>query len=123
IPAGAAIVQHPELFRAALIRVGVVDLLRIEQSSLGSANTMEYGSVRDEAEFHALRALSPYANVVDGTKYPAVLLETGVNDPRVPSWQLAKMTARLQAATASGNPVLLRVDYDAGHGLGSDKRQ
>lgn len=123
IPAGAAIVQHPELFRAALIRVGVVDLLRFEQGSLGSANTMEYGSVGNEAEFRALHAISPYANVKDGVAYPAVLLETGVNDPRVPSWQLAKMTARLQAATSSGRPVLLRVDYDAGHGLGSDKSQ
>ena len=57
------------------------------------------------------------------TKYPAVLLTTGANDPRVAPWQAAKMAARLQASTTSGKPVLLRVDYDAGHGLGSTKSQ
>jgi len=57
------------------------------------------------------------------TAYPAVLLTTGVNDPRVAPWQAAKMTARLQASTNSGKPVLLRVDYDAGHGMGSTKSQ
>lgn len=123
LPTGAAIVQHPELFRAALIRVGISDMLRLEQGSLGAANTREFGSVEHEGEFRALLAISPYANVRKGVAYPAVLLETGINDPRVPSWQLAKMTARLQAATSSGRPVLLRVDYDAGHGLGSDKDQ
>jgi len=123
IPAGGALVQHPELFGAALIRVGVVDMLRFEQSALGAANTLEFGSVSNEAEFRALNAFSPYANVRNGVAYPAVLLETGINDPRVPSWQLAKMTARLQASTSSKRPILLRVDYDAGHGLGSDKDQ
>ena len=123
IPAASAIVQHPELFGAALIRVGVVDLLRFETGALGEANTIEFGSVAHEDQYHALRALSPYANVHDGTAYPAVLLETGANDPRVPSWQLAKMTARLQAASSSAKPILLRVDYDAGHGLGSNRDQ
>jgi hypothetical protein len=61
--------------------------------------------------------MSSYHNVTDGTSYPAVLLETGANDPRVDPWQMAKMTARLQAATASGKPVLLRVDYAGGHGM------
>jgi len=123
IPAAGAIVQHPELFGAALIRVGVTDMLRLEQSGLGPANTLEFGSVADENEFRAMLAVSPYANVRPGTAYPAVMLETGIHDPRVPSWQLAKMTARLQASTSSKRPVALRVDYDAGHGLGSDKEQ
>jgi prolyl oligopeptidase len=61
--------------------------------------------------------MSSYHNITDGTSYPAVLLETGANDPRVDPWQMAKMTARLQAATASGKPVLLRVDYAGGHGM------
>jgi prolyl oligopeptidase len=123
IPAGGAIVQRPELFSAALIRVGVVDLLRVEQFSTGPANTLEYGTVSKPDEFRVLHAISPYANVRDGIAYPAVMLETGINDPRVPSWQLAKMTARLQAATSSERPILLRVDYNAGHGIGSDKDQ
>ena len=67
--------------------------------------------------------MSAYAHVKDGTPYPAVLLTTGINDPRVDSWQAAKMTARLQAATSSGKPILLRVDYDAGHGFGSGRNQ
>jgi prolyl oligopeptidase len=68
-------------------------------------------------------AISPYAHVKDGTKYPSVMLETGANDPRVTSWMLTKMTARLQAANASSNPILLRVDFDAGHGIGSNRPQ
>jgi prolyl oligopeptidase len=67
--------------------------------------------------------MDAYQHVKNGTRYPAVLLTTGANDPRVEPWQAAKMTARLQAASASGKPVLLRVDYDAGHGLGSTKSQ
>src|SRR5207237_8487888 len=59
----------------------------------------------------------------DAAAYPAVLLTTGANDPRVAPWQAGKMTARLQAATSSGKPILLRVDYDAGHSLGSTKTQ
>jgi prolyl oligopeptidase len=106
-----------------LFRVAVTDMLRIEQSSGGPANTAEYGSVKNEDEFRVLHAVSPYANVRDGVKYPAVMLEAGANDPRIPPWQLAKMTARLQAATASERPVLLRVDFAAGHGLGTDKEQ
>ena len=67
--------------------------------------------------------MSPYHQVVDSTRYPAVLLTTGINDPRVAPWQAAKMAARLQAATSSGKPLLLRIDYDAGHGFGSTKKQ
>jgi prolyl oligopeptidase len=61
--------------------------------------------------------------VRDGVSYPAVLLTTGVTDPRVAPFHVAKMTARLQAASKSGNPILLRVDYDAGHGIGSTRAQ
>jgi prolyl oligopeptidase len=66
---------------------------------------------------------NPYHKVIDSTRYPAVLLTTGMNDPRVAPWQPAKMAARLQAATASGKPILLRIDYDAGHGIGSTSEQ
>ena len=82
--------------------------------------------MKDEAEFRAMYAISPYAHVQDDQHYPAVMLETGANDPRVTSWMLTKMTARLQAANAathSPNPILLRVDFDAGHGIGSDRQQ
>lgn len=119
----AAITQAPQQFGAALVRVGVTDLLRLEAMEGGEANVNEFGSVKIQEDFQAMRALSGYANVRDGERYPAVLLEAGYNDPRVPPWQLAKMAARLQAASTSGKPVLLRIDYDAGHGLGNSKLQ
>jgi prolyl oligopeptidase len=126
IAVGGFLTQHPELVSAVLYRVGITDLLRSEQRATGAANASEYGSVQIESEFRALLALSPYEHVFDDVKYPAVLLETGANDPRVSSWMLTKMTARLQAAQANQpnhRPTLLRVDFDAGHGIGSDRRQ
>ena len=67
--------------------------------------------------------MSTFHHIHNGTKYPAVLLTHGINDPRVEPWESAKTTARLQAATASGKPVLFRVDYHSGHGIGSTKQQ
>jgi prolyl oligopeptidase len=61
--------------------------------------------------------------VREGVAYPAIIFSTGANDPRVAPWHMAKMTARVQAATSSGRPVLLRIDYDAGHGIGSSASQ
>jgi prolyl oligopeptidase len=83
----------------------------------------EFGSVESEAGFHGLYAMGAYEHVRDGTPYPAVMFSTGVNDPRVSPWHMAKMAARVQAATSSHKPVLLRVDYDAGHGIGSTRSQ
>ncbi len=67
--------------------------------------------------------MSAYAHVHDGIAYPAVMFVTGANDPRVAPWHMMKMAARVQAATNSGRPVLLRIDYDAGHGIGSNRSQ
>ena len=72
--------------------------------------------MKTQEGFHALYAMSPYVHVRDGTACPAVLLHTGANDPRVDPWIIAKMAARLQAATTSGKPILLDVDYDAAEG-------
>ena len=123
ITIGGAITQRPEMFGAALIRVGDSDALRSETMASGPANIPEFGTVKEADGFKALFAMDAYQHVKPNTPYPAVLLTTGVNDPRVAPWQAAKMTARLQAATSSGKPILLRVDYDAGHGLGSTKSQ
>jgi prolyl oligopeptidase len=112
---GGAIAWRPELFAAAIDHAGMSDALRAETSANGPGNIPEFGSTRTAAGFHALYAMSPYHQLRDGVAYPAVLLETGVNDPRVDAWQMAKMTARLQAASTSGRPVLLRVDFDTGH--------
>jgi prolyl oligopeptidase len=67
--------------------------------------------------------MDAYQHVTDGVAYPSVFLTTGLNDPRVSSWEPTKMTARLQAATSSKNPVILRVETDAGHGIGSTLSQ
>ena len=118
-----AVAERPDLFGAALIRVGVNNTLRAELTSNGVPNIPEFGSFKTEEGFKALLAMDGYSKVKDGQKYPAIMLTTGINDPRVEPWMSAKMAARLQAATASGKPVLLRVDYDAGHGIGSTKKQ
>ena len=123
IAVGGAIVQHPELFVAAIDNVGMTDLLRFQLSQGGAANVPEFGDVTDAGEFKYLYTVSPYNHVVDGTRYPAVLGITGTNDPRVPTWMVAKMIARLQTASTSGRPILLRVDFDEGHGLGSSRPQ
>jgi len=116
---GAMITQHPARCRAVMSAVGIYDMLRVELSSNGAFNIPEYGSVKEPDQFQALYAYSPYHNVADGTSYPAVLFLTGANDPRVDPMQSRKMTARLQAATASGHPILLRTSDDTGHGGGT----
>jgi len=112
---GAMITQRPDLFRAVVSSVGIYDMLRSEAGANGQFNVTEYGTVKDSAQFAALYAYSPYQHVVDGTRYPAVLFATGSNDPRVDPMQSRKMTARLQAAAASGRPILLRAESGTGH--------
>lgn len=120
---GGALVRRPDLFAAAIPRVGVTNALRFEVSQGGPGNVPEFGTVAIKEEFEALHEMDAYHHIRDDTGYPAVLVTTGLNDPRVPVWQPAKFAARLQAATSSGKPVLLRVDYDAGHGRGSTRSQ
>lgn len=103
--------------------VGQSDLLRAETTANGVPDIKEFGTVTTADGFRGLFAMSPYHHVVDQTAYPAVLLIHGLNDPRVDPWMSFKLTARLQAATNSGKPVLLRLDEDAGHGIGSTRQQ
>ena len=123
ITVGGAMTWRPELFAVILDQVGMSDTLRSETEPNGPPNVVEFGSVRTEDGFHGLYAMGAYQHVVDGTPYPAVIFATGANDPRVAPWHMTKMTARTQAATSSGKPVLLRIDYDAGHGMGSNRSQ
>jgi prolyl oligopeptidase len=120
---GGALTIDPGLFRVVLDDVGVSDTLRFETEPNGPPNVPEMGSTSTEAGFHGLYTMSAYDHIHDGTPYPAVMFTTGANDPRVSPWHMLKMTARVQAATSSGRPVLLRVDYDAGHGIGSSVKQ
>lgn len=120
---GNAIIERPDLFGAAFLNAGYTNVLRAETTSNGIANVPEFGSIKTEEGFKALRVMDVYQNVKHGLAYPSVLLAHGNNDSRVPPWMSAKMTARLQAATSSDKPVLLRIDYDAGHGVGSTRQQ
>jgi prolyl oligopeptidase len=120
---GRAMTARPDLFAVAVPEVGVLNAVRSETSANGVPNIPEFGTVTDHKQFDALLEMDAYHHVVDGTKYPATLLITGINDPRVPPWESFKMAARLQAASTSGKPVLLRIDYAAGHGIGSTKSQ
>jgi prolyl oligopeptidase len=119
---GNAIVQHPELWAAALDVVGDTNAVRDEFAEGGPANIPEFGTIATKVGWDALYATDAYLHVKDGTAYPAVLAVTGANDPRVAPWIVGKFAARLQAATSSGKPVLLRVDYDAGHGFLNSSR-
>ena len=120
---GRAATEAPELFAAAIFNVGMLDSVRSEESANGATNTAEFGTVKDPAEFKALLAMSTYHQIREGVDYPAVLLVHGMNDPRVDVWESAKTTARLQAANPQGRPALLRLDAEAGHGVGSTLTQ
>lgn len=123
ITIGRAITSRPDLFAAALVEVGCTDMLRMETTTNGVPNIPEFGTVTTPDGFKGLLEMSAYNHVQQGVAYPAVLLIHGINDPRVEPWMSAKMTAKLQASTTSGKPVLFRVDYDAGHGIGSTRQQ
>jgi len=116
----ALVTQRPEMVRAAASLVGISDMVRVEGTPNGAFNVTEFGSIQDPEQFRALLAYSPYHHVVDGTRYPAVLLTAGEGDPRVDSWHAKKMAARLQEATTSGLPVVLRIS-GWGHGIGSSR--
>ncbi len=121
---GAVLTQRPDLFRAVASSAGIYDMLRSETTQNGQYNATEYGSVKDPEQFKALYAYSPYHHVEQGIKYPAVLLTTGENDPRVDPWHSRKFVAALQAATASKYPILLLSFSNAGHGgIGSSADQ
>jgi prolyl oligopeptidase len=116
---GAMITEHPDLFRAVVSSVGIYDMLRVELAPNGAFNVTEFGTVKNSEQFKALYAYSPYHHVVDGTKYPAVLMMTGANDGRVAPYHSRKMMARLLAMNKSENPILLRTSSSAGHGIGT----
>ena len=120
---GRAMTERPDLFAAAVPVVGALDMLRMEFTTNGPSNIPEFGTVKTEQGFKALLAMSAYHQVRDDTSYPAVLLPHGVNDPRVDVWTSLKFAARVQAATKSGKPVLLALDFAAGHGIGNTREQ
>ncbi|WP_223648774.1 prolyl oligopeptidase family serine peptidase [Hymenobacter psoromatis] len=112
---GRAITERPDLFAAAISNVSCSNALRMENSPNGPVNVPEFGSVKDPVQCQALYEMDAFQHVKPGTKYPAVLCVGGMNDPRVIVWQPGKLAAALQAATTSGKPVLMQVNYDNGH--------
>jgi prolyl oligopeptidase len=110
-----AITDRPDLFGAAVCNVGCANAMRLEFSPNGPVNTPEFGSVKDPVECRALYEMDGVQHVRQGVKYPAVMGVAGWNDPRVPAWQPGKFIAALQKASASGKPVLMKVNYDSGH--------
>ena len=116
---GAFLTQNPGLARAVVAHVGIYDMLRVELDPNGAFNVTEFGTVKDPAQYRALRAYSPFHNVTDGTQYPAVFFLAGEKDGRVNPSNSRKMTARLQATTASVNPILVRLSGASGHGMGT----
>lgn len=123
ITVGRALEERPDLYAAVVSGVGWHNPLRYVAEQNGYGEEPEWGAIADPAGFKALKSIDSYQQVVDGTRYPAVMLTTGVTDPRVAPFHPAKMAARLQTATVSGKPVILRVDFDAGHGMGSTRAQ
>ncbi|HEX5546377.1 MAG TPA: prolyl oligopeptidase family serine peptidase [Ktedonobacterales bacterium] len=123
IPSGGALVRRPDLFAAMVMRVAITNALRAELTENGPPNVMEFGSATTEDGFNGLLIIDSYLRVRDGTAYPAVLLTSGANDPRVVVWMAMKMAARLQVATSSDKPILLRLEEQGGHGMGSTRQQ
>lgn len=120
---GRAMTERPDLFAAAVPSVPVLDMVRSEQRANGVANVPEYGTVKVEAEFHALLRNSSYHAIQNDKRYPATMLMHGVNDSRVDVWQSLKYASRLADAQKGQQAVLLRLDYEAGHGAGSGADQ
>jgi prolyl oligopeptidase len=123
ITVGRALTERPELFAAVIDGVGWSNPLRYVAEQNGYGEEPEWGAISEQPGYLALKSIDSYQAVKDGAAYPAVLLTTGVTDPRVAPFHVGKMAARLQAASSSGKPILLRVDFDAGHGVGSTRAQ
>ena len=120
---GRAVTERPDLFSAVAPMVGAMNTVRMEESPNGPVNAPEFGTVKDEEEFKALLEMDSYHHVEDGAEYPAMLVTSGMNDPRVIAWEPAKFAARAQLANSSDEPILLLTDFDSGHGLGDTKEE
>jgi prolyl oligopeptidase len=115
---GACMTQRPDLFKVALPAVGVLDMLRYHEFTIGRAWATDYGLSSDSIQFHYLLNYSPLHNVEEGTKYPATLVTTADHDDRVVPAHSFKFISELQRKHKGENPVLIRIDVSAGHGAG-----
>ena len=122
ITVGRAMEERPDLFAGVVSLVPAANMVRSEFGETGPVNIPEFGTIKDSQGFKNLLAMDSVVNVKPGAKYPAIMITTGLNDPRVSSWIPAKLAATLRTAGPT-EPVLLRVDEKAGHGIGSTKSQ
>jgi prolyl oligopeptidase len=114
---GRAVTERPDLFKVMLCENGDLNTSRIANVPNGPNSMKEFGDPVIEEEFNALQEMDSYQHIKKGTAYPATLISVGMNDARVAPWMSGKFIAKLQAANTSKNPILFKVDYDAGHGL------
>lgn len=120
---GGAVNERPDLFSGAIANVAFMNPVRYV-SEQNYADIEEWGGpISDAASFRTMFDLDPYQHIREGAAYPAMLVVSGLNDPRAATFHSAKYAARVAAATSSGQPVLLRIDFDAGHGMGSSRSQ
>ncbi|AJW62942.1 Prolyl endopeptidase precursor [Elizabethkingia miricola] len=120
---GRTLTERPDLVKAAIAEVGLMNTIRMENSPNGANSTKEFGTVKNKEEFDALYEMDAYHHIKKGNKYPATLITGGYNDPRVPVWQPAKFAAKLRADNGSKNPILLKIDFDGGHGTDNSKKK
>jgi len=120
---GRILTERPDLVKAAIAEVGLMNALRMENSPNGANSTKEFGTVKNKEDFYSLYEMDAYHHIKKGVKYPATLLTGGYNDPRVPVWQPAKFAAKLLADNNSKNPILLKIDFDGGHGVDNLKKK
>lgn len=113
---GRAVTERPDLWACAVPEVGVLNIVRGEHSAYGKTNNDEFGATENINEFFSMLESDAVLHIEKGIKYPAMLVVTGWNDPRVSSWQCGKFAAAAQNATTSGKPVLLKVNFNGGHG-------
>ncbi|MDV2444467.1 prolyl oligopeptidase [Elizabethkingia anophelis] len=116
ITIGRAMTERPDLFKAVIIDAGVTNVLRMETTPNGLNNVKELGSSNIEPEFKALLEMDSYQHIQKGVKYPSILITGGINDPRVSPWMATKFAAKLLSDAPSNNPILLKIDYEGGHG-------
>ncbi|WP_298515811.1 prolyl oligopeptidase family serine peptidase [uncultured Kordia sp.] len=114
---GRAITERPDLYAAAIVRVGKLNTLRSENTPNGLNGIKEYGTVKDPKEFEYLLEMDAYHHIKKGEKYPALLLTAGMNDTRVPVWQPGKFAAKMIQANAANTPIVFNIDFKSGHGF------
>ncbi len=120
---GSCLTQRPDLFSAAIIQVGVLDMLKFHKFTIGWYWKSDYGDPDLSSDFPYIYAYSPYHNIQDNTNYPATLIMASTHDDRVVPLHSYKFTARLQKAQNSNNPILLRITDNSGHASGVSLKQ